>query len=184
MSDKTCKHCNVTFSSKQAMKNHESKAVCMKHSRKQKQDKHEKEEKDKDVMITEKAEKQKEKHEQNVGYELNDFGFEDMSAVSLDDLTEWASEPQDGLITYLKTVHYNPNMPQNHNIKHVRDGVVGVYIDGKWETMPRVEFSKKMAALLERLFTDVLILRQRHTVNSVRTILSDIGENTKVQKKV
>ena len=172
MSDKTCKHCNVTFSSKQAMKNHESKSVCMKRNMTQKQ-KEEKDETRNTKMSTDKAEKHDEKHEENDGIELNDFGFEEMSAVSLDDLTLWASDPHDGCISYLKAVHYNPNMPENHNIKNVSDTMVGVYINGKWETMPRTEFSKKVAVVVERLFHDVLMLRQRHAVTSVKAIFSE-----------
>ena len=69
---------------------------------------------------------------------INNFGNEDMSHISHNDKILWASDPEKGVIDYVKKKHFDPTVPSNHNIqiKSRKQNTLQIYKNGKWQIEP------------------------------------------------
>jgi hypothetical protein len=63
---------------------------------------------------------------------VNTFGKEKMDHISHYDKIEWARNPAQGVVDYVRKKHFDPDMPCNHNfrIKSTKKNTVEVYRDG------------------------------------------------------
>jgi len=71
---------------------------------------------------------------QNLHIHLNNFGSEDVSHITPDMIEYCIMNPSRGFVKLIKDVHFNPEMPCNHNIKHKssKQNILERYIDGNW----------------------------------------------------
>jgi hypothetical protein len=70
----------------------------------------------------------------NITINKNNFGSEDTSYIT-DDFVKYCIEnPSRGIAQLIETIHYNPEHPENHNIrcKSLKKNVFEKFIDSKW----------------------------------------------------
>ena len=72
----------------------------------------------------------------NLTLQINPFGKEDLSHITLEDYKKCLEQRFPGLFEYIKLVHLNKDVPQNHNIllTNQRSKFIKVYKDGKFKT--------------------------------------------------
>ena len=77
---------------------------------------------------------------------LKNYGKEDISHITQDDLTEWAKDPETGVLLYVKKKHFDPEKPGNRNIRlnSIKRQEVGVYKDGIWHPEDAQKFTSKV----------------------------------------
>lgn len=65
---------------------------------------------------------------------LNNFGNEYLSHITQDDLKYTILNPLKGTIRMTESIYFNPNIPSNHNIRHVssKRNVIKKHVDGTW----------------------------------------------------
>lgn len=105
---------------------------------------------------------------------LNNFGCENLSHVSIEDLTEWACNPESGIVAYVRKVHYDPDMQENHNIKKMGHGNVGIYSEGTWKSFTKEEYTTKMLSSMEAIFKCILMLRHMHQKSIQNTFFKTV----------
>lgn len=69
-----------------------------------------------------------------ISVNLNNFGEESLDHITAEMLTKFAKEINYGLAKLIDTIHFNPNVPQNHNIRleNVKGQLVAVYQNNEW----------------------------------------------------
>lgn len=77
---------------------------------------------------------------------LRNYGKEDVSHITQNDLTEWAKDPETGVLMYVKKKHFDPEKPENRNIRlnSIKRQEVGVYKDGQWHPEDAQKFTSKV----------------------------------------
>ena len=67
--------------------------------------------------------------------QINSFGKEDISYITLEDVKKCLDRRFPGLFHYIKLVHFNKNAPQNHNLllTNERSKFIKVYKNGKFK---------------------------------------------------
>jgi len=90
----------------------------------------------------------------NLNININPYGQEDMSHITLKDYKKYLSGFFPGFVEYIKKIHYDEEMPSNHNIyiSNINSKYAYVYKDGKWnvekkDTLVDNIVSKKMLLL-------------------------------------
>ena len=71
----------------------------------------------------------------NLTLQINPFGKEDLSHITLEDYKKCLEQRFPGLFEYIKLVHLNKDVPQNHNLllTNERSKFIKVYKDGKFK---------------------------------------------------
>lgn len=71
----------------------------------------------------------------NINIVLSNFGKEDTSHITHEDIVKWAKDPANGVLMYIEKKHFDPTKPENHNIKlaSMKREEVDVHINGKWQ---------------------------------------------------
>jgi hypothetical protein len=71
---------------------------------------------------------------QNVHIHLNNFGNEDVSHITTAMIEDCIKNPSRGFVRLIKDIHFNADMPSNHNLKHksTKQNTIEKYIDGNW----------------------------------------------------
>ena len=66
---------------------------------------------------------------------INSYGKENMDYITPEFLTELLKKPFADIQSYLKTLHFNEQHPENHNIKipNKKEKYATVYNSGSWE---------------------------------------------------
>jgi hypothetical protein len=70
----------------------------------------------------------------NANVTINNYGNEDTSHLTPEFLSHCLLNPTKGIYNLIDTIHYNPDVPSNHNILHksVRNNTVQKYIGAQW----------------------------------------------------
>lgn len=65
---------------------------------------------------------------------LHNFGKEDTSHITHEEVMKWAADPANGVLLYLEKKHFDPSKPENHTIKlaSIKRQEVDVHMDGTW----------------------------------------------------
>jgi hypothetical protein len=90
----------------------------------------------------------------NLNININPFGQEDLSHITLKDYKKYLSGFFPGFVEYIKKIHYDDEMPSNHNIyiSNLNSKYAYVYKDDKWNVEKKESLvdnivSKKMLLL-------------------------------------
>ena len=86
-----------------------------------------------------------------VNQNINAFGKESVNILSSDIMNKVIKNPENGIPFLVEYIHFNPNMPSNHNvrIKNKNDNYIDVYDGDLWkyedkkETIHNLIVSKK-----------------------------------------
>lgn len=70
----------------------------------------------------------------NISINLNSFGQEDVSHLSSEFLSHCILNPTKGLPSLIENIHYNKQIPSNHNIrcKSLKNNVFEKYVNSEW----------------------------------------------------
>jgi hypothetical protein len=65
---------------------------------------------------------------------VNNFGSEDTSCLTEDFLSYCLMNPKKGMTKLIENIHYNPDMPENFNLrcKSLKQNIFEKYIDSEW----------------------------------------------------
>jgi hypothetical protein len=168
-----CKHCNKRFNTKSAMYKHSSKCFI------QKQPTDERVELSNNDMLVLKEQLKKEiLHELQQGPQtiinnttnnitiqanVNNFGQECTQHLTNDFLSYCILNPRKGMSKLIENIHYNPDIPENHNIrcKSLKQNIFEKYIDSEWRVCDTSntldELIKKGYRILNTHYTDNIL---------------------------
>lgn len=70
----------------------------------------------------------------NITVQLNNFGQENMEFLNADFLTQCMLSCNNGIKNLMKEIHFNPDIPENHNIRLLskKQNLLEKYVDGVW----------------------------------------------------
>lgn len=89
---------------------------------------------------------------------VHNYGFEDMSHISFMDKVQWAADPENGVLSYVKKKHFDPEKPANHNLKmaSIKREELSVRMDGGWHRLPAKPFlSKVLVKAVDDLYSAI-----------------------------
>jgi len=88
---------------------------------------------------------------------INSFGKEDLSHITLQDYKKYLNTYFKGFINYIEKVHFDDNMPENHNIciTNLKSKDIKVYDGDKWIAKPKTDIidkfmRKKLNTLIDK----------------------------------
>ena len=88
---------------------------------------------------------------------INSFGNEDLSHITLQDYKKYFSTYFKGFINFIEKVHFDDNMPENHNIclTNLKSKDIKVYEGDKWIAKPKTDIidkflRKKLNTLIDK----------------------------------
>jgi len=118
--------------------------------------------------------------QQNFNYPIHPFGKEDISFLSNSLMKTIFSNPDQGIPKLIRLIHFNPEIPQNHNVrlKNKKEPYLDVFNGHKWElrdkddTIQDLITSKKELAddYFENLLTqqdESIIQKQDNIINAL-----------------
>ena len=102
---------------------------------------------------------------------INPFGNEDLSHITLKDYKQYLSTYFKGFVNFIEKVHFDDNMPENHNIclTNLKSKDIKVYDGGKWIAKPK---------------TDVIDKFLRKKLNSLIDKREELEENKDISEEV
>jgi uncharacterized C2H2 Zn-finger protein len=91
-----------------------------------------------------------------INVNLNNFGEESLDHITQDMLTKFAKEINCGIAKLIDTIHFNPEVPQNHNIRleNIKGQLVAVYQNNEWVIKDMNDTVKHLINNGCRLLTD------------------------------
>ena len=88
---------------------------------------------------------------------INNFGNEDLSHITLQDYKKYFSTYFKGFLNFIEKVHFDDNMPENHNIclTNLKSKDIKVYENDKWIAKPKTDvidkfLRKKLNTLIDK----------------------------------
>ncbi len=77
---------------------------------------------------------------------INNFGNEDLSHITLQDYKQYLNTYFKGFIKYIEKVHFDDNVPENHNIciTNLKSKDIKVYEGDKWVAKPKTDVIDKL----------------------------------------
>ena len=90
-----------------------------------------------------------------VNITINSYGEECLDHITHSDKLEWAADPSSGVVKYMEKKHFDPAVPQNHNVKiaNVKNRELSVYQNGVWKRTPATPFlTTEVVNLVSDLF--------------------------------
>jgi hypothetical protein len=88
---------------------------------------------------------------------INSFGNEDLSHITLQDYKQYLNSYFKGFIKYIEKVHFDDNMPENHNIciTNLKSKDIKVYEGDKWVAKQKTDIidkflRKKLNTLIDK----------------------------------
>jgi hypothetical protein len=137
-----CSHCNLMFSTPQGK--HQHMKICQKHPQNELKNKLMNMEK-----IIEKLQTELEVHKgatacnntniqnqqnNNINIIVNTYGCESTSHLTAEFLNNCLLNPSKGLPSLIEKIHYNPEIPQNYNLRHksTKQNILQKLIDRNW----------------------------------------------------
>jgi hypothetical protein len=97
------------------------------------------------------------------GGALNDYGEEDISHLSEDFLSYCLMNPKKGMTNLIQNIHYNKDVPENHNLRFKSDkkNLFEKWVDSEWRLCDASntldELIKKGYRILNSHYTDFLM---------------------------
>ena len=81
----------------------------------------------------------------NLMINLNSFGKEDLSHISLNDYKKYLGGFFPGFIKFIEKVHFDDNAPENHNINitNLKSKYLHIYENNQWTTKEKVDVLDK-----------------------------------------
>jgi len=81
----------------------------------------------------------------NLIVNINSFGKEDLSHITLNDYKKFLSSYFKGFINFIEKVHFDENMPENHNINitNMKSKYLHIYEDNQWTIKEKVDVLDK-----------------------------------------
>jgi len=93
----------------------------------------------------------------NLIVNINNFGKEDLSHITLNDYKKYLSGFFPGFIKFIEKVHFDENAPENHNINitNIKSKYLHIYEDNKWTLKEKVDvidkfINKKYTMLVDK----------------------------------
>jgi len=93
----------------------------------------------------------------NLIVNINNFGKEDLSHITLNDYKKYLSGFFPGFIKFIEKVHFDENAPENHNINitNMKSKYLHIYEDNKWTLKEKVDvidkfINKKYTMLVDK----------------------------------
>jgi hypothetical protein len=134
-----CSYCELMFSSLQGK--HQHMKVCSNNPENELRNKVDNMEK-----IIEKLKIELQKHivpsqvhnniqnQQNINITVNNYGHEIISHLTPEFLNKCLLNPSKGLPSLIEKIHYNPDIPENYNIRHksTKQNILQKFIDSNW----------------------------------------------------
>jgi hypothetical protein len=107
----------------------------------------------------------------NLMVNINSFGKEDLSHITLDDYKKFLSGFFPGFIKFIEKVHFDDNAPENHNINisNIKSKYVDIYENNQWIT-------KEKKDILERFI--------RKKYNILDDKCEELEESKKIDDKI
>lgn len=114
----------------------------------------------------------------NTYININNYGKEDVSHITHEEKIVWALEPRQGILSYVEKKHFDPNMPQNHNIRlsSMKREELSVLLDGSWQKQPAKPFLHKV--LGKAVDTLAGAIDYDRISDDAESYLENINENT------
>jgi hypothetical protein len=108
---------------------------------------------------------------QNNTITMNPFGKEDLSHIKIEDYLKFLNTFFPGFVGYVNKVHFDENMPQNHNIliSNLRSKYISIYDGEKWITKDKNDI------------IDNLILKKH---NQLSSICEQLENENKLDKNI
>jgi hypothetical protein len=102
---------------------------------------------------------------------INSFGNEDLSHITLQDYKQYLNSYFKGFIKYIEKVHFDDNMPENHNIciTNLKSKDIKVYEGDKWVAKQK---------------TDIIDKFLRKKLNTLIDKCEELEENEDISEKV
>jgi hypothetical protein len=94
----------------------------------------------------------------NIQINLKNYGNEDISHMTKDFLDDCCVRLNEGMKNLVEQIHFNPDMPENHNIKWLsnKQNMYQVFVDGHWHAKEKCnaldELIKKGYKILAKHF--------------------------------
>ena len=117
---------------------------------------------------------------------INNFGQENVSHITHDDKVIWAANPSMGVVEYMKKKHFDPNVPENHNLKmaNVKNKELSVYMEGQWKRTPaKPILSTMLNKTVNDLFNAASFDDMSNDVEKFYEDIDDGNENSDNYKK-
>lgn len=114
----------------------------------------------------------------NTYININNYGKEDVSHITHEEKIGWALEPRQGILSYVEKKHFDPNKPQNHNIRlsSMKREELSVLLDGSWQKQPAKPFLHKV--LGKAVDTLAGAIDYARISDDAESYLENINENT------
>jgi uncharacterized C2H2 Zn-finger protein len=107
----------------------------------------------------------------NLTVNINSFGKEDLSHITLEDYKKYLNGFFKGFIEFIEKVHFDKNSPKNHNISitNLKSKYLSIFTDGKWFTRDKNDI------------IDNLIIKKYNMLND---ICDELEERNQISKKI
>jgi hypothetical protein len=136
-----CNYCELMFSTSQGK--HQHMKVCPKHPENELRTKVNKMEKIIAELQTELQSQRNNMHttnniqnqqNNNINIIINNFGNESTPTFSPEFLNHCLLNPSKGLASLIERIHYNPELPENHNLRHksTKQNTLQKFVDHNW----------------------------------------------------
>ena len=82
----------------------------------------------------------------SINIHINSFGKEDLTHITDDKYKLYIKNLTDGILNYIKDVHFSPDKPENHNIciPQLNSNNIVVYKNGQWNAQKKEETIHKL----------------------------------------
>jgi hypothetical protein len=82
----------------------------------------------------------------SINIHINSFGKEDLTHITDDKYKLYIKNLTDGILNYIKDVHFSPDKPENHNIciPQLNSSNIAVYKNGQWNAQKKEEIINKL----------------------------------------
>jgi hypothetical protein len=116
--------------------------------------------------------------QQNNFIKLNSFGHEDVSHITPELTHQLLMQCEAGFIQLFKLIHFNADMPQNHNVRleSRKKNTVALWIDNKWEIESATTAVQKLVTNTSRYLQHTYLTDVEYMLN-VRSLTDSIEDS-------
>jgi hypothetical protein len=107
----------------------------------------------------------------NLLVNINSFGKEDLSHITIEDYKKFLSGFFPGFIKFIEKIHFDVNVPENHNIciTNLKSKYIYIYDNGKWDTKEKNDIIDKF------IYKKYIMLADK---------CDELGENNEIDENI
>ena len=123
-------------------------------------------------------------HNQNIQIQINNFGNENIGYLSNDFLSDCVMQLQNGMKNLFQKIHFDPSIPQNHNIRYVskKHNLLEKFSNGSWQLCDKNNTLDELIRKGYRILFQHFIENHLNKIDSQETIERNDHINMYFQK--